>query len=254
MILRRITKHVREQNWTAIAIDFVIVVTGVFLGIQLGNWNAERADARDQQALLVQVHNDLAPRLEDWRQSNEVYGQQQDADERFVIDALTSGELDEADRARFDAGLVSLVSWYGIDISLLARRLESTELLTAFQGKDGEDILVRLHWMWTIAEQYTQGYEARSHGPRDVIFSRVFMQPGPYNAPEMAESTPVYDFDALASNEEFRNAAAQLYRYNNAGRSMSHLTYLEIADLVGRLERTLYPDGDVPAILPDPAQ
>jgi hypothetical protein len=35
MILRRITQHVREQNWTAIAIDFVIVVTGVFIGIGL---------------------------------------------------------------------------------------------------------------------------------------------------------------------------------------------------------------------------
>ena len=43
MILRRITQHVRDQNWTAIALDFVIVVTGVFLGIQLGNWNEARA-------------------------------------------------------------------------------------------------------------------------------------------------------------------------------------------------------------------
>jgi hypothetical protein len=31
MILSRITEHVRAQNWTAIAIDFVIVV--VFIGI-----------------------------------------------------------------------------------------------------------------------------------------------------------------------------------------------------------------------------
>jgi hypothetical protein len=42
MILSRIAQHVREQNWTAIGIDFVIVVLGVFLGIQLGNWNARR--------------------------------------------------------------------------------------------------------------------------------------------------------------------------------------------------------------------
>ncbi len=31
MILRRIITHVREQNWTAIGIDFVIVVVGVAL-------------------------------------------------------------------------------------------------------------------------------------------------------------------------------------------------------------------------------
>ena len=29
MILRRITEHVKAQNWFAVAIDFVIVVVGV---------------------------------------------------------------------------------------------------------------------------------------------------------------------------------------------------------------------------------
>ncbi|MDZ7629070.1 MAG: hypothetical protein U5J99_11790 [Parvularculaceae bacterium] len=46
MILRRVIDHVRAQNWLAVAIDFVIVILGVFLGIQLGNWNAAQADAR----------------------------------------------------------------------------------------------------------------------------------------------------------------------------------------------------------------
>ncbi|XUU61247.1 hypothetical protein ACRAQ6_02955 [Erythrobacter sp. HA6-11] len=248
MILRRITQHVRDQNWTAIAIDFVIVVVGVFLGIQLGNWNAVRADARDQRAMLVQVHNDLAPRLEGWRRSNEEFGIQEDANSRFVIDALMAGELSEADTARFDEGLVSLVNWRGIDISLLARRMESTELLTDFQGKQGEDILVRLHLLWTRAEQFTEGHEARSHHARDVIFSRVFMQPGSYNPPQSVSLTPIYDFDALVQDEEFRNAAAQLYYFTNAGSAQSHETYLAIAELVGRLEEELYPDGNVPAI------
>ncbi|XUU61251.1 hypothetical protein ACRAQ6_02975 [Erythrobacter sp. HA6-11] len=52
MILRRITRHVREQNWTAIAIDFVIVVTGVFLGIQIGNWTAGRLEQANFERVL----------------------------------------------------------------------------------------------------------------------------------------------------------------------------------------------------------
>ena len=43
-MLRRVIKHVRNQEWTAIAIDFVIVVAGVFVGIQAANWNEVRAD------------------------------------------------------------------------------------------------------------------------------------------------------------------------------------------------------------------
>ena len=34
MILRRVIQHVKKQEWTAIAIDFCIVVLGVFVGIQ----------------------------------------------------------------------------------------------------------------------------------------------------------------------------------------------------------------------------
>lgn len=39
MILRSITQHVKDQNWFAIALDFFIVVFGVFIGIQVSNWN-----------------------------------------------------------------------------------------------------------------------------------------------------------------------------------------------------------------------
>ena len=42
MILRRVISHVRNQEWTAIAIDFLIVVVGVFFGIQVSNWNEDR--------------------------------------------------------------------------------------------------------------------------------------------------------------------------------------------------------------------
>ena len=34
MLLRRITRDLTEQNWTAVALDIVIVVVGVFLGVQ----------------------------------------------------------------------------------------------------------------------------------------------------------------------------------------------------------------------------
>ena len=33
MILRRITQHIKAQNWFAVGLDYVIVVVGVFIGI-----------------------------------------------------------------------------------------------------------------------------------------------------------------------------------------------------------------------------
>ena len=39
MILSRVIEHVRKQHWTAVFLDFVIVVMGVFIDIQVSNWN-----------------------------------------------------------------------------------------------------------------------------------------------------------------------------------------------------------------------
>ncbi len=59
MLLRRVIEHVRTQNWTAIGIDFVIVVVGVFIGIQLGNWNDARANAAKEQVALAAILDDV---------------------------------------------------------------------------------------------------------------------------------------------------------------------------------------------------
>ena len=47
MLLRSITKHVRDQNWFAVFLDFVIVVVGVFIGLQVANWNEARVEQRE---------------------------------------------------------------------------------------------------------------------------------------------------------------------------------------------------------------
>ncbi len=44
MILRRLTKHVIEQNWFAIVLDFVIVVLGILIAFQITNWSNSRQD------------------------------------------------------------------------------------------------------------------------------------------------------------------------------------------------------------------
>lgn len=59
MLLRRIIGHFRQQEWTAIAIDFVIVVLGVVIGIQVANWNENRVLRERERALLQQLLIDL---------------------------------------------------------------------------------------------------------------------------------------------------------------------------------------------------
>ncbi len=59
MILRRLMQHVKDQNWFAVGLDFMIVVSGVFVGIQVSNWNAAAADARLGRVFADRLTADL---------------------------------------------------------------------------------------------------------------------------------------------------------------------------------------------------
>ncbi|MEZ5972935.1 MAG: hypothetical protein R3C31_14085 [Hyphomonadaceae bacterium] len=59
MLLRRIIEHLRAQEWTAIAIDFVIVVVGVFVGLQVSNWNEARAERERSHEYLSRIRAEL---------------------------------------------------------------------------------------------------------------------------------------------------------------------------------------------------
>jgi len=59
MLLRSVTKHVNDQNWFAVILDLVIVVIGVFIGIEVSNWNAERAGEEKAEILVDRLYVDV---------------------------------------------------------------------------------------------------------------------------------------------------------------------------------------------------
>ncbi|MBS0431538.1 MAG: hypothetical protein JSS21_03910 [Proteobacteria bacterium] len=59
MILRRITANFRRQDWTAVAVELIVVVLGVFIGLQASNWNQARADAQLGRDYAKRLRHDL---------------------------------------------------------------------------------------------------------------------------------------------------------------------------------------------------
>jgi len=60
MILSRVIEHVKAQNWTAIFLDFVIVVLGVFVGMQVNNWNAARVERARTDILVERLEREFS--------------------------------------------------------------------------------------------------------------------------------------------------------------------------------------------------
>lgn len=59
MILRRITEHVKTQNWFAVWVEFVIVVFGVFAGLQVQEWQTAREFDAMERAYLVELREEI---------------------------------------------------------------------------------------------------------------------------------------------------------------------------------------------------
>lgn len=73
MLFRRVAQHVKAQNWTAVAIDFIIVVVGVFIGLQVANWNDVRSDSERVATQLASFRTELILARDDFATSRAYY-------------------------------------------------------------------------------------------------------------------------------------------------------------------------------------
>ena len=64
MLLRRVTEHIKAQNWFAVCIDFVIVVVGVVIGIEVANWNDVRNNKVGLAASLERLDKEVSQNID----------------------------------------------------------------------------------------------------------------------------------------------------------------------------------------------
>ncbi len=59
MLLRRFSSHVRAENWFAVFLDLIVVVVGLFIGLQIDTWWEGRKEARFEGAYLLEIQEDF---------------------------------------------------------------------------------------------------------------------------------------------------------------------------------------------------
>ncbi|MEM7006981.1 MAG: hypothetical protein AAF498_13975, partial [Pseudomonadota bacterium] len=107
MIFRRIKAHIEKENWFAVGIDFFIVVIGVFIGLQVANWNEWRAERDTEREILLNIYGDLvessAAQARDVR-----FLEQQISDQSLVLRSLDACKVEPEDAAIFERGIATL--------------------------------------------------------------------------------------------------------------------------------------------------
>lgn len=107
MLLRRLTTNVRTQNWFAVGLDFVIVVVGIFVGLQADAWNEGRKDRIRERATLEQLFADFTTNKVQITSMVDFHAEKV-GELTFVMDVLTRGELAAGDVSRFRNAFVSM--------------------------------------------------------------------------------------------------------------------------------------------------
>lgn len=59
MILHKLARSLRRQDWFTVVLEIVIVVVGIFLGLQANDWNQARTDRAVETRYLERLQTDL---------------------------------------------------------------------------------------------------------------------------------------------------------------------------------------------------
>ena len=128
MLLRSITKHVKDQNWFAVFLDFLIVVVGILIAFQITNWNEERSVRADERDFLHRLHIDIKELQE--RRAEYDKSRPELLDTFTLITKFLYGEVDDLSAA------------LALNIQLFPRLVDHEEL---------PESIVCNHFEWTDA-------------------------------------------------------------------------------------------------------
>ena len=64
MIIKRIASSFKKQDWFVTTVEVFIVIIGIFLGLQVNEWNDARKANNEGQLYLVNLKNDLTTSVE----------------------------------------------------------------------------------------------------------------------------------------------------------------------------------------------
>jgi|GEM_PF-760738 len=241
MILRRLSQSLKEQNWTAIAVEFVLLVAGVFLGIEAQQWNNERADRQQERVYLERILSDVDISIETNKLNVERLTAISD-EESFVVASLRQCSLPEARRDYFADGLSDLGK-VGTSVFVLST---VDEMLSA-----GKFSIIRNPKM-----RDTLNGLARDAKYQSNIFNAVNTQIGAAATTTSTRVIRIYtdhktpfdpvrwdeldiDFNALCKDRQFQSAVSTIRYLTDAGISLNNRALNSLRIAKTELEREL---------------
>jgi len=225
MIISNLGKALSEQKWTSVILEVLIVVLGIFIGLQVDGWNEDRKDRIEEQIILERLASEISIAIEDVQNDiNELQGRIDDV--AYVIAVLEEESAPRSSDARFINGIDGSGK-IELPFSGLAtiRELQNTGKITLILSGEVRAAISALEDTYRKAESYTGFVAVRLVPLSAVVDSYVRRIGSDWDGTMSLE----YDFAELAAAREFRFALGNLgsFLIDNKAWMQQHLSSLE---------------------------
>jgi hypothetical protein len=202
LILSRLTKAIREQNWFAVVLEFIIVIAGVVIGFQITAWNEGRSERAREAEYLIQLDTELTAVIEN------IGSAQSGLDAYFNWITLFLGGVEADDPGMAQRGSWGLNAITDVEIINLEpaalREMISAGELSIIQNPSLRSALASIPQMQSrsaasleqMASDLTPvAFEISAHFEARLDDVAIFWEGG------FTHETIRFDFEAIAQNE-----------------------------------------------------
>lgn len=116
MILSRLSNELRNQNWSTLVLELVVVVIGIYLGLQADAWNDARGERKLERFHLEQLREDAGQNAKHLTQRAERHAEL-GGELTFAIAAIKKGSLKPDELERFKWAILTMLQYPPAEIS-----------------------------------------------------------------------------------------------------------------------------------------
>jgi hypothetical protein len=241
MILRRVIQHIKKQEWTAIWIDLLIVIVGVFIGIQVQQWSNERSERRQERVYLERILSDIKLSIE----TNELNIQRLTtySDEQyFVVNSLRQCSLSDDMKDTFADGM-SDIGKVGpsVFVQSTVDEMLSAGNFSIIRNAKIRDTLNGLSRDAKYQDNIFTAIYAQLASAASATNNRVIWIYPDHKTPfdPVAWDDMDIDFNALCQDKEFQAAVSTIRYLTNAGISLNTRALVSLRSAKAELEAEL---------------
>lgn len=228
MILRSLTKHVKDQNWFAVGLDFAIVVVGVFIGIQVANWNDELIEHQRDAALLARLQTDFE-RIVEFGERITPRVMAQPVQTTNLIEAIRNNSKPALDKDGARALISVVMVWAPYENSLAYQEMTEAGTLSRIANPELREALNR--FTRALGADYAIHARQQEISERGIVDRAVQFNAPPSSGVIEVES---FDWDALRATDAHLQVVLRLQNLRSVWSQRSLDSAQEVLQLLNR--------------------